>query len=348
MNVNKTLFNEIASYLNGYDCNPTKIEHFLNQLTPFCERQSEAIQIIKDIMTSNGKKELFSYVAELARVQQGTRELKPRARDHVVHALLTFILGIYINEKFLRPPFGTPVDDFQWKLAGLFHDIGYPAQVAKDILRSFTAKINTIKRNLGVRAPDVYFKVVPVGLENLTNDLNSFDLIQKRLNEWGLQIDTREEYDQRISSGDICHGMMSSLAVLYVVDLMYQKCNPKRKYSDIYADRSNINCNQTHFEKDVISACSAIYVHDLPNWCFANAKIDRSKSPVAFLLRLSDCLQEWERPSLKNPTGFSATQFGIEISNEQINFRADIPDDKRNEIRENISSSLVSPNVRIY
>jgi len=251
------------------------------------------------------------------------------------------------HQKFLRPLIGIPVDDFQWKLAGLFHDVGYPAQIARDILRSFTEKINTIKRNLGARVPDVHFKVVPVGLENLTKNLNSFDLIQKRLDEWGLQINAREEYDQMIDSGDICHGMISSLAVLYVIDLIYQKCNPKRERSDIYADGSKINCNQIYFEEDVIPACSAIYIHNLPNRCFAHAKIDRSKAPVAFLLKLSDCLQEWERPSLKNQTGFSATKFGIEIGNDQIIFHADIPEDKKSEIREKISSSLVSPNVQI-
>jgi len=152
-----------------------------------------------------------------------------------VHALLSFILGIYINEKFLKPLSGILVDDFQWKLAGLFHDVGYPAQVAKDILRPFTEKIKKIKRNLDVHSPDVYFKVVPVGFENLTNDLSSFDLIQERLDEWELRINAKKEYKQMVDSGDICHGMVSSLAILYVIDLMYDKYNKKRKKTDIYA-----------------------------------------------------------------------------------------------------------------
>ena len=150
-----------------------------------------------------------------------------------------------------------------------------------------------------------------------------------------------------IASGDICHGMISSLAILYVIDLMYQKYNPKRKYSDIYGVRSNINWNQTYFERDVISACSAIYIHNLPNRCFADAKIDCSKAPVAFLLKLSDCLQEWERPSLTNPKGFSAAQFDIKIDNDQLIFHADISDDKKKKIKDEISSSLVAQDVQI-
>jgi hypothetical protein len=349
MNINATLLEENTIYLYKYNCDryEKEIEHFLTHHENILERQQEAINIIKSIMTKHGKKELLCYIDELARVEHGIQELEPQVRDHVVYALLSFILGIYINEKFLKPLSGILVDDFQWKLAGLFHDVGYPAQVAKDILRPFTAKINEIKRNLGVHSPDVYFKVVPVGLENLTNDLNSFDLIQERLNEWEFRINAREEYDQMVGSGDICHGMVSSLAILYVIDLMYDKYNKKRKKTDIYAVKSNINWNQTYFEKDVVSACSAIYIHNLPNKCFTDAKIDRSKAPVAFLLKLSDCLQEWERPSLKNPKGFSAANFDIKIDKDQLIIHADISDDKKRKIKDEISSSLIAPDVQI-
>ena len=347
MNINTTLLKENNTYLYNYDCDRYEIEHFLTHRGTFLERQREAIHIIESIMTTHGKKELLRHITELARVEHGIRELEPWVRDHVVHALLSFILGIYLNEKFLRPLTGILANDFQWKLAGLFHDVGYPVQVAKDILRPFTAKMNEIKRILGVHSPDVYFKVVPVGFENLTNDLNSFDLIQESLNEWELRINAREEYNQMVDSGDICHGMISSLAILYIIDLMYQKYNPKRKYSDIYAVMSNINWNQTYFERDVVSACSAIYIHNLPNRCFADAKIDRSKAPVAFLLKLSDSLQEWERPSLINPKGFSATYFDIKIDNDQLIFHADISDDKKRKIKDEISSSLIAPDVQI-
>lgn len=348
MNINETLLEQTGTYLSGYGCNRNKIECFLTHCRDFSERQKKAIAIIKDIMRKHGKKELpHQVVAELARVEHGISELQPWVRDHVVHALLSFILGIYLNEKFLKPSSGKYVDPFQWKLAGLFHDVGYPAQVAKDILRPFAVKINEIKKTLGVCSPDIYFKVVPVGLENLTNGLNSFDLIQERLDKWGLRINAREEYNQMIASGDICHGMISSLVILYVVDLMYQKYNPERKYSGPYAGGSNINWNQINFESDVVPACSAIYIHNLPNKCFADAKIDRSKAPVAFLLKLSDCLQEWERPSSTKSKEVSATEFDIKIDNDQLILYADIPACKKKKIKDEISSTLVAQDVQI-
>lgn len=345
MDINTLLFNEIHDILYGYDCRDDQIKHFLTAPISFDERQKEAIKIIEGIMTVHGKKDLLSCVAELARIEHGIRELEPWARDHVVHALLSFLLGIYIQNKFFALK-GISVNEFQWKLAGLFHDVGYPVQIAKDAMLSrFAKKINDIKDTIGVPSPDIHFKIVPVGLEKLKNNINSFELIQAKINEWGLQINPMKEYKRMTDSGNICHGMISALAVLYLIDLMYQKNNPKRERRDIY--KHNINFNQVHFETDVVSACAAIFIHNLPDNCFENTKIDCSKAPLAFLLKLSDCLQEWERPSRINPEGFHADKFDIQVIKGKLIFHSDISDKDKDKIRKEISSSLIASDVLI-
>lgn len=126
--------------------------------------------------------------------------------------------------------------------------------------------------------------------------------------------------------------MISALVLLYVIDLMYQKNNPRREYKDIYSHRDGgrrINFNQENFEQKIAPACAAVYIHNLPDKCFSKAKIDRSKAPVAFLLKLSDCLQEWERPSYKDHEGLSAERFDIKIENENLVFQAQIPLDQK-------------------
>ncbi|QUH22518.1 hypothetical protein HYG87_01425 [Methanobacterium alkalithermotolerans] len=347
MSINRKLFNETKSYFCDYDCNPYEMEQFLFHCQSFEERREKASDIIKDIMGIHGKEKLYRHVVELAKVEYGIRELQPWVRDHVVHALISFILGIYLNEKFLNLISEIHVDEFQWKLAGLFHDIGYPLEIANYVLNPYSNKINEIKRELNVTSEDIVIKVVPVGLERLTNNRNSFDLIQNRINEWELEINVEDEYNQMIKSGDICHGMISSLTLLYVIDLMYQKYNPERKYSDTYGISEKINWNQTYFESDVVSACSAIYIHNLPERCFENAKIDRSKAPVAFLLKLSDCLQDWERPK-HDFDGFPGTVFDINLNNDQLILHADISDERKEKIKDEILSSLVAHDVRIY
>lgn len=346
-NINETLWNEIKPYLHKYDCFEDEIEHFLFHNRNFLERQTEAIRIIENIMTLHGKKDLLRQVSELARVEYGIRELEPWVRDHVVHALLSFILGIHINENFTRCSAVRPVNDFQWKLAGMLHDVGYPVEIAKDIMKPFADKINEIKRNLGDQGPDICFKVIPVGLENLKNNRNSFDIIQERLRSWGLDVDARKAYEENVESANVDHGIISSLSILYLIDMMYQKYNPKREFKNVRAAGGNIDFNQRYFEEDVVSACTAIYIHNLPKKYFIHRKIDRRKAPVAFLLKLSDCLQEWERPSKTNPAGFSASSFDIKINREKLVFHAEIPDEKKEHMKDQVRSILLAPDVEI-
>jgi len=176
--------------------------------------------------------------------------------------------------------------------------------------------VNKIKRDLGSDTPDIQFRVVPHGLELLQNGQNSFQLIQKCLDQWNLEINAEEEFNQMIKNAQICHGIISALTLLYVIDLMYQKYNPKRLYSDIFQVSSDIDWNQINFENDVIPACSAIYLHNLPPDRFSKAKIDPQKAPLPFLLKITDTLQEWERPSLDKLTGYSSEEFDIEFDND--------------------------------
>jgi len=346
MGINATILDKILDNNWGweYSFDLTSFEDFMLTACAFPERQEKSIRIIEDIMVLHGKQELLRHVVHLARVELGIRELEPWVRDHVVHALLSFVLGITINEHLLRPS-GQNVDSFQWKLAGLFHDVGYPAQVAKDIIVPFTNQINSIKRSLGVSRPDVFFQIVPVGLDILANEFNSLDIIQHWLNRWRLQIDARREYREMIDSGGVCHGMISALSVLYVIDMMYQKYNPDRTYQNIY-EPLGINWNQQYFEDHVAPACAAIFVHNLPPRCFQNAKIDRRYAALPFLLRLSDCLQDWERPSAIDPRGKSDEMFNIEFPLGNIAVTVTDPD-RRRKIAQEISNTLVATDIII-
>jgi hypothetical protein len=345
MGINRTIFDAVEGVLRDYGCHEGEIRRFLMGGGEFSRRQAEAISIIEGIMTTHGKQELLHHVVELARVEQGIRQLEPWVRDHVVHALLSFLLGIHINENLLKSS-GSAINPFQWKVAGLFHDVGYPAEVARDILKPFTDQINRIKQALCVAAPDVFFRIVPVGIDQLTNGANSLDLIQTQLDEWELEIGASSEYDHMVKSGRICHGIISSLSILYVIDLMYHKYNPDREYRDIY-EPPGINWSQSYFENDVVPACSAIFVHNLPSRCFTSARLNRGRAPLAFLLRLSDCLQDWDRPSAGDPRGIPNGEFDIQIAGGRLVFTV-ASEDGRDKIAEEIASSLVASDIEVF
>jgi len=356
MSINERLLREIRPYLNPrpalseYDLSEDMISPFLFQTRSFSSRQRCAIEIVRRIMTAHGKGNLIGTVIELARVEQGIRELEPNQRDHVVHALFSFVLGIYVNEGVLRRFWEASVDAFQWKLAGLFHDVGYPVELAtKAVMGKYVKTINRSKEQIGIDTPDIRFPTDFSGLAELQNDRNAFDLIQNQLTDWNLNVDAEAAYKEMTNSGQANHGIVSALSVLYLIDLLYQKYNPKREHRDIIIrkESTKVNFNQTYFERDVVSACTAIYIHNLADEWFVNKKIDRSRAPVAFLLKLSDILQQWERPNLRNPAGLSADLFDIHVKGVQLVLLADTKRALIEKMRRDIRSTLIAPDVQI-
>ena len=311
----------------------------------FALRQNRATEIIKKILTRHGKQRLSNHVLRLAEVEEGIKYIQPEYRDHVVHALLSFLTGIYINEKFFPTLNYSQVAPFQWKLAGLLHDVAYPVQIAENVIKFYSDEINKIKRSVGILAPDIFFKVIPVNIHELKNDKDSFDLIQEQLDRWQLQINAKEEYEKRIESGNVCHGIIGALGILYIIDILYEKYNTKREDKRIKI--SNIDWNQKYFDEDIVQACSAIYIHNLDGECFKKAKIDPIKAPLAFLLKLSDVLQEWERPSLRNLNGYDAENFEINIVEGKLILNADIPEEDKEKMRKEIASCLNTTNIQI-
>lgn len=345
MNINLTLFNKVNIFLSKYGCNRNEIEGFLLHNNTFTDKQKKAIDIIGNILSAHGKENLLHHLVELARVEQGIHELEPRIRDHVVHALLSYLLGIFLNEYFMSRAMA--IDTFQWKLAGLLHDVSYPVEISKKIMNPFECNINRIRNELGFDNTRVIFKIIPQGLEKLTNNINGFHLIQNRLDEWDIDVDAKGQFNKLFRSGNVCHGMLSSLTILNILDLMYQKNNPLREYRTIISQDDNLSWNQSYFENDIVSACSAIFIHNLKANCFKGKKINRAKAPLAFLLRLSDCLQDWDRPSAELREGIDATHFDINLDKDTLVFNIDVTADRKKKIEDELYSTLDAPDIRI-
>ena len=187
MGINEFLLNQTADILQEYGCSDNDLAYVLLKDVSFDERQKRAIQFIGKVLSNHGKQDLLSYVSELATVEHGIRKLKPGQRDHVVHAVRVFLLGVFFNNTLLKD---TPVDKLQWKLAGLMHDVGYPLEIASRIAIPFGQKLNDIADRLGVRVPPIRYHGPRLeGIENLTKGKNAFLTIQEKLEEWGLSMD---------------------------------------------------------------------------------------------------------------------------------------------------------------
>lgn len=338
MNIKETLIGQ--SKYDAYSCYQAEINDFVSFVGDFKKRQRMAMEMINNILTDHGKGELLKYVASLAEIEHGIKELQPLQRDHVVHALLTFVLGIYINETWMT----TKVDAFQWKLAALLHDVAYPAEISFKILGSIPKNMNKIACSLGF--PDRRIKATTKleGIEELSNGINGLDLMQAKIQQWGLNIDAHAEY-KMVSDNTPCHGVYSALCVLSVLDMMYQRYNPDREYRHIPGKHYHLNFDQSYFENDIVSACTAIFLHNLPPRCFEKARIDKNRTPVCFLLKLCDVLQEWERPSGKDGRGFPGEEFAIEITEGVLKYF--VPSNRKKRIYNGIENILEMDGIEI-
>jgi hypothetical protein len=342
-NINQRLLDQVERDLWKYDCGRCEIAHVLLDAVSFEERQKRAIDFISGVLVKHGKQEALHYLSDLAKVEQGIRALQPKQRDHVVHAVRTFLLGVFLNERFLDGN----ADTLQCKLAFLLHDVGYPLEMATRVGQPFGETLNRIAIEIGVTIEPVRF-VAPqlAGIELLTGGKNSIDLIRARLVEWGVDLDASLAYKENAMQGKVCHGVISALAVLRVLDMLFTKNNPNRMRGGIVVD--GVDWNQTIFERDNVSACAAIFLHNLKKKWFAPDKIQRQLAPVAFILRLADALQEWERPSGKSPRGLSPSSFDIEVVDGRLLFHGfRLNRLRKAEIRADIDAALNAPDVEI-
>jgi len=342
MGVNQTIEEGTRDFLWTYGCEQHLVSRFLRTASGFEERRDGALAIIRQIIVNNGKQEVLGHLDELCRVEHGIRELDQKARDHVVHALLTFLLGVHLDLYFLKVSLAEPLE---WKIAGLLHDVAYPAQTAAKLSKSFADQMNAIGQSLDADLPTMNFAHELKGLDRLTDGASGLSLIQGRIDSWGLRISAGHEYAKKMGSGEICHGMLSGLAILKIIDLMYHKYNPRGHYHDVFT-RGGINWNRSFFDDHIVSACSAIFIHNLPDGCFEAAPLRRERAPLAFLLRPADCLQDWWRPLWGNPDGFPDDMYEMRVDDGTLIFIASDPVRRRN-IEEGIGNSLVASDILI-
>ena len=74
-------------------------------------------------------------------------------------------------------------------------------------------------------------------------------------------------------------------------------------------------------------------------------QIDHAR-PLACLLRVTDCLQDWERPSATNATGVPDSEFAIDIVSGRVEFTVLDPG-RRGKIATDMSAALVVNEIDI-
>lgn len=284
----------------------------------FEERQKKSTDIIEKILSKHGKEYILRFLIGLANLEPKIQELQPWVRDHVVHAINTFILGVYILEKVNFPRFVNSRFDYQfmWKLCGPTHDLGYPIEIAHNIKQPFADEVNNILNSINSPSPRVDPETYPKNLDKLCDNRDANIIIQNRLTEWALDIDLEEYYAWLRGQNQTDHGVVSALAQLKVIDALYYRANPQRENKNIEYD--GFIFNQKNFDLEIVSASSALIIHNIDlKYSGLSNKISFGIAPLAFLLFICDTFQEWDRYS-KNRKIYSGFDFDINCTYNSI------------------------------
>lgn len=306
---------DIRDYYDIYICNQQwcLFKKPIVDAEEFNERQKVSIDIIHAILKHHGKEDILRFLSQLAEIEPNIQKVQPWVRDHIVHAINTFLLGVYI----LKHIDSCNINDysFVWKLSGATHDLGYPIEISKNIGTLYTKELDKILDEIGSLSPRIEFKNYPGKLNLLENGVDANTLIQECLNKWCLDIDIADYYKWLNSKHKTDHGVISALSQTKVIDALYQKNNPERKREDIVVDY--LNYNQDIFLTDIIESSSAIFIHNIKDE-YKQFKINFERAPIAFLLYLCDNFQEWDRYTKKKDKIYSGETFDIQCNENLI------------------------------
>lgn len=273
---------------------------FRIELERFCDsgKKDDAFTVYYcfcDIFKIFGKATLGKLAKFLSDHEYHSGELLEKHRDHYSHSAYVFAIGlaIYAHNKAYRDAlkkfYGKDFDDYQflyhWGLIGLFHDVGYPMQLAheqvRDYMKVFFGKDKEDNKHhnphVGYLELNKLLKLSPLWKKyDGSRDLNM--LFAKAINErlpyvkYDVLLDTLKKRGQSPVFMD--HGYFSALLVSH--QLM------------------EVNIPLT---KPLLDAICAILLHNsiLRHYLAKDHPTELASHPLAYLIMLCDELQCWDR-----------------------------------------------------
>ena len=232
-------------------------------------------------------------------------ELLSKHRDHYSHSVYVFALGlsIYANDIAYRRAYlqfygladdGKSAFNFLkfWGMVALFHDIGYPFQLAHEQIKTYTQEVWGDKNPAN---PYVSFgnlerflsldEDTKVSISSVFNG-RRFDSINDLL-AYGLKL--RDGYDEKTISGILLRRVIAQPAFM---DHGY--------FSSVILAKQLFSSPTFVMDMEKLDVLTAILLHNSLNKCDLsklsdNHPIKLDEHPLAYLLILCDELQCWDR-----------------------------------------------------
>lgn len=297
-----------------------------------------------------GKKSFIDLLDTLRKYEENASTLIDKQRDHYVHSVNVFLLGLYIfqsNDRF-KTIFkeyskkhkyeGAFIGDteeffFQWGFASLFHDIGYPVEITNNQLKKFIGyvvdygdikKIDDAKPYIGYKNYQELCRI-PISQERAQNyakwmkdgfnPLNSIDLLSYSLA-------SAFSLDYKSLQTELSNYVGNMQNSGFVDHGFYSALIVMRWYAH-FAEDSNMHPDLLYYP--ILNSASAILLHNyyknvLEKPPYSLPPMSASLHPIAYMLILCDELQEWNREAygILDRQKVLAADSDLEVSNQKI------------------------------
>jgi len=342
----------------------------------FCKRPSEsgAGRVYEAFLHSFRIPGLEELLTEMHKFEVASSSLLPHHRDHYIHTVNVFLLGVALyaqNRKIKHvvdssnqyaDKYDSDEEEFiyRWGLTALFHDVGYPLQIAYETIHEFMTMLiqpNLVclngeilsgggckRRNTEpiaiLRFPDMksllhinflppdkkhqveYFRKYPE-LKSLPDDLISAisATLEKKL--MFSKKGTINSRIQKVMTSSLKNGLLDHGIYSSIVFLKW--------INDAF---SKAKWNPAYFYFPVLDAGTAIFLHNSYDYIFRKPPFNLpplhiEKFPLAFLLILCDRVQETERTSYGyQKRGINFASSSLEIDDKKLLLRLYIPPDE--------------------
>lgn len=325
------------------------IQRFLDKGSK--ENAYEVYTVFFDIyrVHHENKKSFIDLLDVLKRYEEYAARLNNSQRDHYIHSVNVFILGICIysaNEKFrnvykesryekvgVEKLYSTMNEEFFfcWGMSALFHDIGYPLEIINNQIKNFISFIG--KRKEKEIKPYIAYmnfdklNCIDVNQNSSKNNMKSeddidiykpTDLLSRNLAKTlGINlVEFKETIDSYIKTmqekGFIDHGFYSALIVL-------------KWYGEFILNNVEV---RDGFYNQIVDSASAIFLHNaykniLRKSPYSLGKLSPENHPIAYLLILCDEAQEWNRESygILDKDRIETTKVDISISEKSLDIK---------------------------
>lgn len=288
----------------------------------------------------DGYKSMQKLLEFLSDHEYHSGELLKKHRDHYSHSAYVFALGlaIYANyntykkaimEFYNKEAQFDNEEQFDvkflylWGLSALFHDIGYPFELAHEQIHTY---VNELYGSTEMNKPYVSYS-------NMKGDNDNYILaLNDKVRGEAKKIFNNKEGDNFNANDLLARGIEKRLGLDF--DILLEMFNNRYQNRETFMDHAYFSSvllirqlvvSDVKFTMPIVDVLTAIAFHnnlkrDLSEKKRLNTQVARDKHPLAFLLILCDELQNWDRTafgtiSKKDPLAYRAN---FEITDDKI------------------------------